>query len=317
MTSIFIYEENALRKVKSKPSGRCWVDLVSPMPSEILSVSEEFDIPDYMLTAALDPEERSRFEADEDAFLILIRIPIENDEEESEIPYITRPLAIIIKGEAIVTVCSRENTVLDIFIKEKLKKFNANSITHFTLQVLYQTVLQYLRALSDIDHQTQNIEKELQYSLKNKELLRMLGYEKSLVFFTTSLRTNQIVMERLKKTSYFRMAIIEERELLEDIVVDNAQAIEMANIYTNILSGLMDTFASVISNNLNNVMRRLTNITVILMVPNLVASFYGMNVKKLPFDDNEFAYIGIGFLCIILAIISTILLSIGRVSIRR
>lgn len=317
MTSIFIYEENALRKVKSKPTGRCWVDLISPMPSEILSVSEDFGIPDYMLTAALDPEERSRFEADEDAFLILIRIPIENDEEESEIPYITRPLAIIIKGETIITVCSRENSVLDSFIKEKIKKLNANSVTHFTLQVLYQTVLQYLRALSDIDHQTQNIEKELQYSLKNKELLRLLGYEKSLVFFTTSLRTNQIVMDRLKKTSYFRLAVLEERELLEDIVVDNAQAIEMANIYTNILSGLMDTFASVISNNLNNVMRRLTNITVILMVPNLVASFYGMNVKKLPFDTNEYAYIGIGLVCILLAIISTILLSIGKISIRK
>ena len=309
MIQIFDYHNGDLLEIE-KANEYSWINLTMPTHQELIKVHEEMDIPIELLTAALDPEERPRFETDEGVMLLIIRIPIMND-DDSGIPYITRPLGILIKDELIITVCTRENTIINDFIYEKIKNFTLHSKIRFVLQIFYRTVLKYLRSLKDIDNQTNEIEKELTVALKNKELIRMLNYEKSLVFFTTSLKSNQIVMERFKRTTFFRNAIIDDRELLEDIIIDNTQAIEMAHIYTNILSGLMDTFASVISNNLNDVMRTLTKITIVLMLPNLVASFFGMNVK-LPFMDYPYAFEWIIFICIIICVVSITLLSSKR-----
>lgn len=280
-----------------------WINLIAPTAPELRQIEESYGVPMEFLTAALDPDERARFESEDNVLLILLRIPLVNDEqEENDPPYITRPLGIIMTIHAIITVCTRENSIINDFIDSKVKNFNPEHKLRFILQIFYLTALKYLRFLKEIDNQTHNIEKELQDSLKNKEIMRLLSYEKSLVFFTTSLRSNQIMMERLKKISFFRLMLEEDRELLEDVIIDNTQAIEMAHIYTNILSGLMDTFASVISNNLNNVMRSLTKITIILMAPTLIASIYGMNVK-LPIQDSPFAFLVVISSCIIVALL--------------
>jgi len=309
MLQIFHYQNGELLETE-QINDHCWINLTIPTHHELIRTHEELDIPLELLTAALDPEERPRFETDEDVMLLIIRIPIIND-DDSGIPYITRPLGILIQNDIIITVCTRENTIINDFIYEKIKNFTLISKVRFILQIFYRTVLKYLRSLKDIDNQTNDIEKELTEALKNQELIRLLNYEKSLVFFTTSLKSNQIVMERFKRTTFFRNAIADDRELLDDIIIDNAQAIEMAHIYTNILSGLMDTFASVISNNLNNVMRTLTKITIVLMLPTLITSFYGMNVN-LPIQENPYAFAVITIVCILASVIAMTILTVKR-----
>lgn len=291
------------------PTQDCWINLTSPTHNELHEISDVCDLPLELLTAALDTEERSRYEAEDGALLIIIRAPIINDDPESDIPYLTRPIGLIWREDLILTVCTRETSVLEDFVDNKVRGFQLQDKLRFILQIFYRTVLRFLRALKDINLQTNEIEQELQQSLKNKELIRLLNYEKSLVYFTTSLRSNQILMDRMKKTRYIRSASPDDVELLDDILIDNFQAIEMANIYTNILSGLMDAFASVISNNVNSVMHTLTKITIVLMLPTLVASFYGMNLKWLPFAKNEYSFIIILSICTLLSLITVVALS--------
>lgn len=292
-----------------EPTSDCWINMFSPTHNELHEISDVCDLPMELLTAALDTEERSRYEVEEGALLIIIRAPIINDDPESEIPYLTRPIGLIWRDDMMVTVCTRETSVLEDFIDNKVRDFTLDDKLRFIIQIFYRTVLRFLRALKDINLQTNDIEHELQHSLKNKELMRLLNYEKSLVYFTTSLRSNQILMERLKKARSFRNADPDDIELLDDILIDNYQAIEMANIYTNILSGLMNAFASVISNSLNSVMHTLTKITVVLMLPTLVASFYGMNVKSLPLQENPYSFIIILSICVLLSLITVVALS--------
>lgn len=308
---VHIYEQHNGELIEiQKFSDQSWINLTGPTHNELHQVSETFNIPMELLTAALDPEERSRYETDEGVLSLIIRIPIANDEEvESGIPYITRPLGMLIKNDVFITICTRENSVIFDFVTEKVKNFSIQAKHRFVLQIFYRSVLKYLRFLKDIDNQTNDVEKELTQALKNSELIRLLNYEKSLVYFNTSLKSNQIVMERLKRTSFFRQAVHEDRELLEDIIIDNTQAIEMANIYTNILSGLMDTFASVISNNLNNVMRTLTKITIALMLPTLLASFLGMNMNLPNFVQGQYGFEIVIILCALLSLLSMALLN--------
>lgn len=286
---------------QEEPGKQCWINLVNPDTAELEALEQRYEMPMEFLQAALDPDERARYEVEDDTILILIRIPVVNHSDTSEIPYITRPLAIVIKADVLLTICLVESPMMEDFLNEKVKNFNPENQLRFVLQLFYRNALRFLRYLRDINTRTSAIELELQKSQKNADLIKLLNYEKSLVFFTTSLRSNQIMMDRFKRTRFFRQAVEDERELLEDIIIDNTQAIEMANIYTNILSGLMDAFASVISNNLNAVMKTLTKITIVLMLPTFVASLYGMNVK-LPFQEAQSAFLLITLFCVILII---------------
>lgn len=299
MRNNYVWQENQLANVPvDQPYS--WVDLVNPELDDLESLAEREGLPIEFLTAALDPDERARFETEDDATLILLRIPVLNQTENSDIPYLTRPLAIVLKGNLLVTVCLLENPIIDDFTDGRVRNFNLDNRLLFVLQIFFRASIRYLRYLRDINTRTANLERELQRSQKNEDLIKLLNFEKSLVFFTTSLRSNQLMMERFHRTRFFKEAATEdERELLEDIVIDNQQAIEMANIYTNILTGLMDTFATVISNNLNQVMKTLTKITIILMLPTLLASLYGMNVS-LPFQNNIGAFAVIAITCLAL-----------------
>ncbi|MDD4857443.1 MAG: magnesium transporter CorA family protein [Candidatus Krumholzibacteria bacterium] len=265
----------------------CWVRVANPTSAECEFLSKKLGIPPAFLTDPLDVDERARIETDEGVTLIIVRIPF-FDKDNVDIPYTTLPLGIIFTDDCILTVCAKYvETFLD-FVSGRVKNFSIESRGRFILQIFFRTALLYLSYLKDINKRTDSIEMELHRSMRNVELIKLLNLEKSLVFFTTSLRSNELMMERIAKTG-LRMTE-DDKELLDDVIIENRQGIEMANIYSNILSGMMDAFASVINNNLTLVMKFLTSVTIIFMIPTFVSSTFGMNVP-LPFQNSPHAFL--------------------------
>jgi len=242
-------------------------------------------------------------EIEDSCLFIVMRTP--RFDPEAEVQYTTAPLGMVITPDRIITVSSQKDGVLDGFINGKVRNFSTANRTRFVLHVFRTTALLYLRHLKEINKKTSGIEAELHRSLHNGALIRLLNLEKGLVYFTTSIRSNELVMERLHKTRLLKMSS-EDEDLLEDVIVDNKQAIEMANIYSNILSGMMDAFASIISNNLGVVMKFLASVTLILMLPTLVATIYGMNVE-LPLQHSPYAFITTMVLSFALAAVGVII----------
>ena len=266
-----------------------WINLVNPKEQEILYISNSLNIPVDLIKDALDEEERSRIEIDEGCTVIIIDIPVPNTNLPEGGTYYTVPLGIIINENNIVTVSLKENYIIKSFIERKNKSFYTFKKTRFLLQILYKNSKLYLQYLRNIDRTSDKIECRLHKSLKNKELIQLLELEKSLVYFSTSLKSNEMVLEKIQRSTPVKM-YPEDTELLEDVIIENKQAIEMANIYSNILTGTMDAYASVISNNLNIVMKFLTSVTIIMSLPTMVASFFGMNVD-VPFENNPHAFV--------------------------
>ncbi len=266
----------------------CWVNLVAPTQEELELVQKELAILPEFLTYPLDEEETSRIEREDDQVLIIIKVPYQND-EAGYLKYETMPIGIISVDGVIVTVAIRETGLINDLLSDKgIASGLLCDSTRFIFHIFLKAAAMFLRHLRLIDRLTDEYEEELHRSLRNKELIRLLNLEKSLVYFNTSLKANDLVMARLQSGRY--MPITEENEeILEDALIENQQAIEMAKIYSDILSGMMDAYASVISNNLNIVMKFLTSVTIILSLPTLVASVYGMNVA-LPFQDNPHAF---------------------------
>jgi magnesium transporter len=265
-----------------------WINLVNPNPQEILHISSSLNIPVEHIKAALDEEERSRIEVDEGCTIVLIDIPVPKSDQKDVGIYYTIPLGIISTEHHIVTVSLKENYVINDFIERKTKTFYTYKKTRFLLQILYKTSKVYLQDLRHIDRTSDKVESKLHKSLKNQELIQLLELEKSLVYFSTSLKSNEMVLEKIQRFDLVKM-YPEDAELLEDVIIENKQAIEMANIYSNILTGTMDAYASVISNNLNIVMKFLTSVTIILAIPTMVASFFGMNVAN-PLENVPHAF---------------------------
>ena len=237
------------------------------------------------LRAPLDDEERSRIELEDDYVVVLVDIPSLDEKDR----YVTIPLGIYMTKQLIVTVCLEETPVLKAFMNNRVKEFFTFKRTRFVFQILYRNATSYLRYLRIIDRKSEQIEEKLHISQKNKELIELLELEKSLVYFTTSLRSNETVLEKLLRTEKVKK-YPEDEELLEDVIVENKQAIEMANIYSGILSGMMDAFASVISNNLNVVMKFLSTVTIVMSIPTMIASFYGMNFDNIPLGHSPFGF---------------------------
>ncbi|KNZ68247.1 Mg2 transporter protein CorA family protein [Thermincola ferriacetica] len=285
----------------------CWVNLVNPTEPEIQLVSKELGIEPNFLRDPLDEEEKARIEKEDNILLIIVDIPILNI-EDNECYFDTIPLGMIVVDDSyFVTVCLKENPILNEFAQNRIKGFFTFKKTRFILQLLYRIATYYLRYLKQINRKTDEIEKQLHKSMKNQELFSLLNLEKSLVYFTTSLRANEIVMEKLLRGGFLKM-YPEDEDLMDDTIIENKQAIEMAHIYSNILSGMMDAFASVISNNLNMVMKFLTSITIVLAIPTMVASFFGMNVS-LPFQNNEHAFTFIILLTLFVSFATTLILA--------
>jgi magnesium transporter len=264
-----------------------WIICTAPGEAEISRAAGIMGIPPEDLKAALDEEERPRIETEEGRTFILIDIPMRIVGEPAG-TYSTIPLGIVINEEYILTICLQESPILQDFIAGKVKTFYTFKKTRFLFQILYRSAFYYLNFLRQIDKRSTEIEKALHMSLRNEELILLLNLEKSLVYFSTSLKSNEVVLEKILRFKPVRM-FPEDEELLEDVIIENKQAIEMANIYSNILSSTMDAFASVISNNLNIVMKFLASVTIVLAVPTMIASYYGMNVD-LPLSESPFAF---------------------------
>ncbi|NLZ81857.1 MAG: magnesium transporter CorA family protein [Clostridiales bacterium] len=273
----------------------CWVDLTNPTATEILEIADTYKIDIEHLKASLDEEERSRVEVEKDYTLILVDIPT-IEERNGKDWYVTIPLGIIISETNIFTICLEDTPILKAFADGRIRDFHTSKKTRFILQVLYKNASMFLNYLRVIDKHSEIIERKLHASTKNKEVIELLELSKSLVYFNTSLRSNEVVFEKLLKNDKIKQ-YPEDEELLEDVIIENKQAIEMAGIYSGILSGTMDAFASVISNNLNIVMKYLAVVTIVLSIPNMISGFYGMNVNS---DGVPFASSPYGFWIVIL-----------------
>lgn len=279
--------DGTLEELQEVTSG-CWVSLVNPDEQEIQQVLSQLNIEPDSIRDALDEEEIPRVEREDQYVWIIVDIPVVISEVNNSTLYNTFPLAIIVTADYFVTVTLKENPIINDFVEKKVKDFYTFMKTRFVLQLLYSTDSYYLKYLKRINKRTNEIEEALHQSMRNQELYSLLGLSKSLVYFTTSLKANELVMEKMLRFKYLKM-YAEDEDLLEDVIIENKQAIEMAHIYSNILSGMMDAFASVISNNLNIVMKFLTSVTIILTIPTMIASFYGMNVE-LPMQEAPYAF---------------------------
>jgi magnesium transporter len=264
-----------------------WVNATNPTVDEISTICETLKIDAEFVRPALDEEERSRIETENGNTLILVDIAVVINEGKKNV-YSTIPLGIVLTKECILTVCLKDNSILNDFVIKNIKNFCTQYKSRFVLQILFKNATFYLYYLRHIEKISNKIENDLQKSMKNKELAQLLKLEKSLVYFSTSLKSNELVLEKMLKLEAIKK-YPEDQDLLEDVIIENRQAIEMTNIYSSILSGTMDAFASIISNNLNIVMKSLTIITIAISIPTLVASLFGMNVPNI-LQDNPLGF---------------------------
>lgn len=283
--------------------------MTNPSASEVFAIANKYGIEVDHLRAPLDEEERSRLEVEDNYTLILVDIPVIEERNDKEW-YGTIPLAIIITKERIFTVCLEDTPVLTAFMDGRVRNFYTYMKTRFILQILYKNATMFLHYLRIIDKKSEFVEKKLHAATRNQELLELLELEKSLVYFTTSLRSNEVVLEKMMKVESIKH-YPEDEELLEDVIIENKQAIEMANIYSGILSSMMGTFASVISNNLNIVMKFLATVTIVMSIPTMIYSAYGMNVssKGMPFATDPYGFWIVIAISLVITIVTAIFFS--------
>jgi magnesium transporter len=298
MLTIYKTIEQGLEQIESMANG-AWVKVVDPTPEEIEKLVDWGIDVDY-INYSLDFDEMPRIERDDDYTFILIRIP--HRQLDSDIPYITIPLGIMIKSNVIVTICRYDKDMFKVLANGKYRLLKTAKRYRFALYIFLETATRYLTHLREINRSTEAIEDKLQKSTRNRELMDLLKYQKSLTYFATALRSNEVMMERVQRTQIFNY-YEEDQDLLEDVLTENQQAIQMTSINTEILSSMMDAFASIISNNLNAVMKALAALTIILNLPSLVAGFFGMNVTLPLTYENPFSFsIVIGIALILTAI---------------
>jgi magnesium transporter len=303
----FFYSSDSYRFTQLEELRKgCWINLLAPTDAEINEISKKLEIELDFLKDPLDSEERSRIEYDENQILLIIDIPIvefADEEKKMDFTISTLPLGMILLPDYFITICLKRTPILEEFKLGRIKNFHTDNKNRFLLQLLLKTATYYLRYLRHINRKTDENELKLHRSMKNQELFELLSLEKSLVYFSTSLRANQIILQKLNRSKQLTWSEDDE-ELLEDVMVEVDQAIEMTQTYSSILSGLMDAFASVISNNLNIVMKLLTSITIVLAIPTMVSSFFGMNVG-LPFQNHPLAFVFV--------LVTTVVLVLGSV----
>jgi magnesium transporter len=273
---ITIYSHNAKGLLTQKePTSGSWLNVVDPSPQEILQIQNLGIFQDF-ITYPLDLDEQARTEREDGVIFILLRVPY-NQGQSEDVPFTTLPLGIILTDQLIITICKRDHEIIRYFADGKVRDFSPGKRNRFVLRLFLKTAQTFLVHLKEINKVVDALEDKLQLSQRNKEVLELLKYQKSLTFFTTALKSNELMMERLQRSQLFKM-YPEDEDLLDDVLIENRQAIEMTNIASNILSSMMDAFASIISNNLNVVMKFLASVTILLSIPTIITSFYGMNV---------------------------------------
>ena len=268
-----------LDNIFEKIEKNMWIHMVAPTYEEINKISKITKLNEEVLLSVMDEEESARLDDDDDFTLIVLDVPVSVDNF-----YETYPLAIIYNDDYYLTICKKDIKLVDLMLK-KFKKIEPHKHVRLTLQIMYRIASSYIFSLKNLDVKRNKIEKKLYESMKNNELLDLMTLNKSLVYFSTSLNANKIVLSQVKKLKEYKK-YEDDFELMEDVEVENNQAIEMCTIYRNIVEGMMNAFSSIISNNLNVVMKTLAVVTIVISIPTLVASLFGMNFKEIPMDDN-------------------------------
>ena len=301
MLTIYKTTEQGLEQLESMANGT-WIKAIDPTPDEIERlVNWGVDV-DY-IHYSLDLDEMPRIERDEEYTFILLRIP--HRQPESDIPFTTIPLGIMIRGNMVITICRYDKEMFKVLADGKYRMLKTGKRYRFTLYIFLESATRYLAHLREINRSTEIVEDQLQKSTRNRELLELFKYQKSLTYFATALRANEVMMERVQRMQIFNH-YEEDQDLLEDVLTENQQAIQMTSINTEILSSMMDAFASIISNNLNGVMKALAALTIILNLPSIVAAFYGMNVA-LPGESHPYAFLSVVGVAVVLTAIATLI----------
>ncbi len=300
----YLTKEAEVLQERAEPEHACWICILPDFTgNDLLQWAHQFRIPGSYLTDMLDPEKLPRYEVHEDVTFLLLRTPVLVEATDEEDPiYKTAPIVVILKPDFIITACAFDSPVLQAFLEDRIEGFDLSDNKLFVLQLLEQNVLYYLDCLRQLDAHRNTLETQLFDSRQTCELQRLLGIDKSLIYFVNSLSANGNLKKKIWKNDLLQIREDKIRSnQFEDIRLDNDQALETANMYSNILNGIMETYGTIISTNLNVTIGRLTIITIILMVPTLVASFYGMNVS-LPFEKNPYAFAGIVVVAVLLAL---------------
>ena len=293
---------NITEETKDLKKGN-WINMISPTEEEIQRVCAALQIKQDFIRYSLDEEEKARIDTEDDdnTTLYIIDIPVIESDRTRRV-YVTMPIGVIfVRDDYIITVSQKNNDIIKDIKTENVITYKKS---RFLLQILYANSKKFLSLLYKINKELESTENKLKNSLQNEGLLKMLDLEKSLVYFTTSLKSNEVVMEKTTRGKIIKL-YEEDEDLLEDAIIENKQAIEMAKIYSDILNGTMDAYASIISNNLNGVMKFLTSITIILSIPTMVASFWGMNVE-VPMQNNKLGFLIIMIFSVLSAIIAMI-----------
>jgi len=275
--------EDALSQVNTFETG-CWVNIINPDEKEINEICERFNIPRQIITDSLDDDENPRTERQDDIIHTIIKAPYKS--KDGNVSVIS--LGIIITPKNIITVSLKEINVISDFYEKVMKNFYTTKKTRFIVQVFGKSNFYYQKYLDGIEKKINSIEKELLKSSRNEEVIQLLNIQKSLVYINTAVISNKKVLEKIIQGNFLKL-YKEDEEMLEDIMVDNEQSIDMAGIYSNLLANTMDAYASIISNNLNIVMKFLASVTILMAIPTIIAGFYGMNVK-LPLQESPMAF---------------------------
>ena len=297
-------QDKRLKELEKIEKG-CWIDLEKPTEKEITYVVEATGVDETLLKYALDEEETSHIDTEEDQILVSINMPITEKNKRGKV-YTTMPLGIlVVRDDYIITISSEKFSLMEILSRKKtiVGEIATYKKSRLAFQLIYITSVEFLRYLTYISRDMEAFEDNLTKTMSNKELLKLINYQKSMIFFNTALKTNQSVMERLRRGKLIKL-YEEDEDILEDAVIENRQAMEMAATYSEILNGMTDIFGTVVSNNLNNVMKLLTSITLIISIPTLIASIMGMNVE-FPFNTSEYGFYGIlGITAVITVIVA-------------
>ena len=287
MIEYYVSENGRLAQIEQPKSG-CWVSVVSPTPQEVKELIDDFGLDSGFVKSSLDEEESSRIEREDDQTLIIIDTPVASTDEDHTKLFYTMPVGIILNRDYVFTISLQPAQIVDEAVRGIIRDLRPGFKTRFVLQLLLRIAAMFLYYLKQIDKISSAAEQQLHDAMKNELLMQLLALEKSLVYFSTSLKANEATIEKI-----FRGRVIklyeEDQDLLEDVLIEMKQAIEMASIYTGILSSMMDGFSSVISNNLNIVMWRLTIVTILMEIPNIIFAFYGINTVDLPMPYTWFA----------------------------
>ena len=297
---------NTFSKIDTYELGS-WINLTNPTEAELDEVANALNIKKSFIESILDDDEKPRIDEEDGAKMLLLDVPVYEKKNGME-AIVTHPLGIlVVRNDYIVTVGLQKYDIIKDFTNGKVKEFYTYKKSRFIIQLIYRIAILYLKALREIDNKIELAESQILNATKNQELLNLLGLENSLTYIITALKSNGVVLDKILKGNVIDL-YDEDEDLLEDAIIENNQAIEMADLYRGILSSTTDTVATIISNNLNTIMKFLAGITIVFSIPTMVASFMGMNVSFGEFAKNPFAFLFLVLIALLLSILVALIL---------